>query len=450
MPGTSDNQSHPMNRYLLVLSSILVFASLPFHSSAQQASPLHFGDWMHATSQRLATTPAETWSEKRNYFWGSAGGTWELRNLTAVTRNTQNQVLTEVILTPGPSGLDSNVKYVYTYPIAGEPWTERLDQVWNGAGWDDNYRQLHAYDAQGNQVIDLELLWTGGAWDTVSGARLSYTYNGNNLLTEVINENWDAQNEVFEPISRQRLAYNSNNEPDTVWTDAYNLGSFVPASRLLDITWNDFNSGQPSGYYRQLFNAGFWANFDRYTWTYGPNGSYQQINLDWASSAWTIIGKQEVAYDAQERLTAFERFDFTNNAYVFTGGSRYQISDDADNQPTEIIRLVAGSDSIYNNIEKDEFTSIVSQTPAYQVYHDLSLFPNPFDKTLNLMLSGIAPEDLQFEVFDQLGRTVFVTQWRSRPGSITRTFELPDLKPGVYFYRLQGDNGMNSGTLLHQ
>lgn len=439
-----------MNRFLLVLLLAIVLYPGSGSLFAQQASPHGLNHLKDQSVQRVMATTAETWNEKRNYNWTSSSANWELNNVTHATRNVQDQIETEIVLTPGPLGLDSSLRYIYTYVVIGEPWTERLDQVWNGAGWEDNTRQIHNYDTQGNLILDLELLWTGGAWDTVSGARFLYTYNGNNDPTEVINENWDAQNEVFEPLSRDRYSYNSAGVPDTAWTDAYNQGNFVPSSRLLDLTWNDFDAGQPAGYYRQFFNNGFWANGNRFTWTYGANGSYEQINLEWINSAWTIIGKYNVDIDAQDRLTSFERFDFVNNAYIFQTGAQFQITYDGNFQPTEIIRLVAATDSIYDNMEKDEFTAIVGRSPSYQPYQGLSLYPNPFENTLDLELSDIKAEDLHFELFDMMGRKVFERQWRTGSGRVLQHFNLPELRSGVYSFRLSGETGVSSGQLLRR
>lgn len=437
-----------MNRNFLVLFVLLFAVPSGQSGFAQRVSPLHFGHWVQSNSQRTVSVLPETWTTKRNYNWDSGASDWELNNVTAATRNAQDQLVTEVILNPGPTSLDSSLRYLYTYAVVGEPWTERLDQTWNGAGWDDNMRQIHAYDSQGNKTIDLELIWTGGAWDTLTGTRFNFTYNTSNLITEVIEENWDSQSNLFEPVLRERYTYSLLNEPDSVWTDVFNLGSFVPSGRLLDITWNDFSAGEPAGYFRQTFNNGFWANIDRFNWTYGANGSYEQINLEWINSAWTIVGKYDVVYDAQERLTSFERFDFANNAYVFSTGSQYEIMYASDLQPTEIIRLTAASDSIYTNIEKDEFTAIVGRPSPFQQYAGLSIFPNPFQDQLNIQIVDLPSENLHLKIYDQMGRLAFRSKWRTGSGNDTHSLELPELSPGLYLYILQGETGVNSGSLI--
>ena len=431
------------------ISVILLFlVCLPQLGSAQAPSPLGDRPWLHRAQARVTTTPAEIWLQRNNYRWDTGAQDWALDKVYVVERNGQEQIVEEVVLTPGQNGLDSSLKYTYTYPIQGQPWTERLDQFWNGSGWEDNLRQLHSYDAQGNQTIDLEVQWTGGSWDTVGGAQFEYTYNLNNQAIELRNNNWDPMGNGFEPISRERYSYDSSNEPDTVWIDSWNGTTYVQSIRWLDINWNDYSAGQPAGYFVQIFNNGFWANWTRFNWVYGANGSYEQTDLSWINSAWVIMTRRVIDFDAQERLTLNETYNFTNNVYEFVAGSKFNILYNTDDQPLEIVRQTASADSIYLNSEKDEYDQIVSRSPAQLTDDQVKVFPNPFQDRLQLQFQDLKPQNWTFTLMDQTGKLVYSQTLANRTSFSSLELQIPQLPKGIYLYQLIGQEGISRGKLI--
>ncbi|MEM7036416.1 MAG: T9SS type A sorting domain-containing protein, partial [Bacteroidota bacterium] len=64
----------------------------------------------------------------------------------------------------------------------------------------------------------------------------------------------------------------------------------------------------------------------------------------------------------------------------------------------------------------------------------VTLFPNPYEGTLNLQVQGERAEQVQVRVFDLFGKQVYTSEIAVQPGMQKHTFDLHNLSPGVYFF----------------
>ena len=66
--------------------------------------------------------------------------------------------------------------------LVGMPfmWSQRIDQEYNGSGWDDSYRYTYTWQTPENRLVQsLNEYWDGSAWFNEYQNTLSYDANGN-------------------------------------------------------------------------------------------------------------------------------------------------------------------------------------------------------------------------------------------------------------------------------
>lgn len=120
-----------------------------------------------------------------------------------------------------------------------------------------------------------------------------------------------------------------------------------------------------------------------------------------------------------------------------------------------------GTREFFTSIDANQRIEIIEGTgsdqPSFTTgIHDvennqLHVFPNPFDDKLQIQLNSTEGGDMEFHLYDMIGRKTFQTR-RKLPGSETVTIDLHDSKmsPGLYFYSLGFSSGTKTGILIKQ
>lgn len=102
-------------------------------------------------------------------------------------------------------------------------------------------------------------------------------------------------------------------------------------------------------------------------------------------------------------------------------------------------------------------TGVSETDPSFPLTYDLQQnYPNPFNPTTEIRyeVMGVSDQasgmsDVKLVVYDVLGREVAVlVDEREVPGSYTVKFNAPGLASGVYLYRLQANNFVQTRTML--
>ena len=66
-----------------------------------------------------------------------------------------------------------------------------LEEVWDGAAWQNDYLYSTSYDSEGRVTESKDEEWDGAAWDQDWGSTTAYTDDGSGNLIEEIEMNWD-------------------------------------------------------------------------------------------------------------------------------------------------------------------------------------------------------------------------------------------------------------------
>jgi|GEM_PF-6941426 len=408
----------------------------PYSSSAIEQS----------SSFRSSAIQDETWLERQHFNW--IGGAWEQDAQYTVQRNGFQQETQSLYQTGVVGNLQNGTLTTRTYPTPGEPWTESIVQSWDGNQWVEDQRCTRAYTPQGDLSARTIFHWNGTGWDTTEADLFTLVYNANNQVTSTEKASWRLSTQSFENINRERFSYNANQEVDTFWVDVFASNSWVPDLRFVDFSWFDFTNEQPGGYIRQTFGNGFYAPTLRVSFSYGTNGSYEQTNLSWNGTVWSIEEREDHTFDSQGRKILYESFDLVNTDYVFDQGFQWEYSYSTSNELLECIFRTSDNDSLYLNQERDLYNGYTVNTfePDSWSRH-ISISPNPFQEFLVIETAFDKPQATVFQLFDAQGR---ILRQLTIPASQTRLrAEFPELEKGIYFYQIKGRSHVASGTLVH-
>lgn len=80
----------------------------------------------------------------------------------------------------------------------------------------------------------------------------------------------------------------------------------------------------------------------------------------------------------------------------------------------------------------------------------IEVFPNPFSDKLNIRIALSRPAEASLQLFDLAGRLVqvFDCSAMADSGSLNQEWDVPEIKPGIYFLRLQQESGQQTVKLM--
>ena len=184
-------------------------------------------------------------------------------------------------------------------------------------------------------------------------------------------------------------------------------------------------------------------NGSLYTNTYDTNGNLlNELIQEWLNGLWTNYRQSTITYDAHGN-------EFTGNNTLWSGSSWV---------PTDNNLSLAVSDNTY------DFTGyriIVSWILANttEVSGDMSNivkgyslsqnYPNPFNPSTTIIYQLPAQIHVTLKVFDVLGREIAtLVNSVEQPGYKSVNFNANNFASGVYYYRLQAGNFIETKKLV--
>lgn len=408
-----------------------------------------------------------------NYFWNQTD--WMLTGTAHTTYTMSGRISTRI-----DSGF-SNMKTIYTYDSQDRE-TQQLIQNFNpiSQNWENTSRSVTIYDNQGNVQERRSENWSGTAWLINFGSRDLRTYNGQNLLTEHLRKEWNnnASDWVntnldtdFQYDGQMRLQnytsriwdtiqwvndekslwnYGMDNKPNQVTIQSWNGNAFVDSTRIIDITWFNWNGGidnsSPQNYTMQKVINGNWANFQRYTVTMGMNGSQSTSIEIFVNNAWVFSERFSSSFDEQQNMVIQlnESYDMGLAAWDTTYAFYNQNTYDAQGRILETISY--NWDNTLNVFEKmmrsvfSEHSVFTGKQLLYANSKDLEIVPNPANAGEFVQVSGL---DGKYSISDLAGRQR-LSGFVSGKGS----FSTEGLSPGIYCLLFQPSKGKPQSSRL--
>ena len=293
---------------------------------------------------------------------------------------------------------------------------ERLSQTWDGSAWVNSFKSSYTYNVNNNLIERLSKHWDGSAW--VNFEKYSYTYEGNNNWTEILLQVWD--NSSWENRGKYLYTYNVNNYlveqlyqtwDGSNWLDKYKIIYIYDASNnLTETLW-------------KLWNGSVWLISGKDSYTYdGNNNQIEILSQRWDGSAWVNVSKSSYTYDGNNNLAEllFQMW----NVSAWANVSKYLFT----YAPITAVNV--------------NFSSVNS-------YSLSNNYPNPFNPSTKISYTIPERSNVTLVVFDLLGSEVAaLVNGEIEPGTYDITFNASQLSSGIYFYRFQGGDFVQTRKMI--
>ncbi len=282
----------------------------------------------------------------------------------------------------------------FTYNPDGTIASE-LESLWDGSSWQPMGKTENTYDAGGNLITELFYYWYEDTSEWVVSGKTDNIYNANGSILLTTNYFWDPGTSDWIGTYREEYTYNSN------W-------------QLLVInylTWESAGS-QWINDYRDEFTYDEFQNISRVTGT------------QWMEGIWYLEYKNEFTYNNNFSFNDLVLpYDFTNETGLFnhmiTQVSEFEYDGSVF---VEIDRSIV----YYSEVNITGITTIAAGNAR--------IFPQPASDLITFSWDSRLPF-LDLTVYDINGRKVMAQTVGNKV-----PVQADQLAPGLYFYRLTGNN----------
>ncbi len=344
--------------------------------------------------------------------------------------------------------------------LAGQKFTRIVGQNWANSKWNDDTRSSLTYNARGLvwTILEEELKAGSGEWIKESFVTIDYYDDGKQkqiVMQTWNNGTWLNESMLSFTYIHGKLEYETFNKWDnSVWTPESRVKSNYDAgmnliSQLHEVWDNDINNwaafsrttytNLPNGKAKEALTQNWdedlddWVDSSKDIYTYSGNflvESLQQLN---AGDDWMNFSREIFTYTAQglERTRTNERWGF------FTSNWEKQDSTTTSyNAKGDIVEELEHEWNIQTHKWDINYRTLyfydVSTSIAGVRSVDVSVFPNPADDNLNLLVKN-GGRNTGYSISDLTGRVVL-------SGIVTNDdskIDVSKLLPGYYFVRLQ-------------
>jgi hypothetical protein len=234
-------------------------------------------------------------------------------------------------------------------------------------------------------IEELYQNWDGSNW--VNNFKHTYTYDVNNNLIEVLGQSWNGSDWINS--SKSTYSYDINNNM------IEHLGQ----------SWDGSN----------------WVNISKGAYTYEVNNLIEELMQEWDGSNWLNDWKYKYTYDMNNNTIEWLYQDWDGSSWVNHEKLTYSYI------PTDV----------------NEFTGEI------KTYSLSSNFPNPFNPTTTIKYQIPEMNFVKVKVYDILGNEIETLVNEEKPaGAYEITWSAANLPSGVYFYRIQAEEFMQTRKMV--
>jgi hypothetical protein len=328
-------------------------------------------------------------------------------------------------------------KSLYTYDENNNE-TEALHQNWDVSVWVNFTKYSYTYDVNNNRIELLTQSWYHDDW--LNGYKYSYTYDGNNNQSESLYQEWNGSASAWVNYSKNLYTYDENNNQTEELSQTWDGYAWVNDNRY-SYTYDVNNNQIESLHQRWNGSASAWVNVDRYSYTYNSdNNLIESLNQTWVVSAWVNKSKYSYTYDGNNNL--IESLNQTWYVSAWANSTKYSYTYNVNNNQTEsLYQIWIGSTWV--NASKYSYTYVpvtaVNEHLSSVNFYSLSNnYPNPFNPSTKINYAIPERGNVSLKVFDLLGNELAeLVKGEIDAGTYDITFNAANLPSGVYFYRLQ-------------
>ncbi len=308
-----------------------------------------------------------------------------------------------------------------------------------------------------SQVLDF------GSGTFVNSARLTTSYNGNNQVSETINELWNSDNNTWENDRRSTQAYDGNNLTeiihylwiDTNWQLDYRIvnsydGNNLPQESLIEN--RDLNTATWIPVSKQEFTYNtiplleivlaslwdavndVWINDGRSTFVYDTNNLLSTKTFeDWENNDWVIDHQEVYSFDSNDFLIEVLVSEWNTTTMVYDLDRRESYTNNSQGYYTELIRenYLLGT---WANSTRDRRTypNCYTLRIEKELAERFSVYPIPTEAILNITSNTGNSEALLLDINGRLIETYTLSSGK-------HSIDLSHLPSGIYLLKISKD-----------
>jgi len=334
----------------------------------------------------------------------------------------------------------NNYMYQQTFN-AGNKITSNTLQTWNGTAWVDSIQNQWMYDNNSNDTMLTSLTWNINQSQWVPQIVEHRTFT-NNLLTDEVDQSYDALNQVYTDTFHQVYTYNPNNSVADLTVQTYDVGGskWVNYARQL---FNYNTLGFDTAVVLQQWNSG-WRDYLKEDYYYNPDTTVALSVYSFYSFSWQAVAKDTFIYDANKNMISHVGYGTGNHGYDTAGADIYTYN--AYNQCTFAKNftynngLVATGESFYYY----KLYTGVNDVAAEQ--NNLRLYPNPSGDVVHVNATLPAEGPVDVLVYNAMGQRVYQLHM-GQAKSIAAMVPVNQLPAGLYTLSVQQGNYTQSSKL---
>ena len=359
--------------------------------------------WINDSKNEFAYDPNGNNTSGIFSSWNGDAEIWETDGKQEFTY--YNGILTEQVYyqwNPDTNIWEPAVKFTYNYDGSGN-MTLSYTYSFDGSDWILATKDERTYDPYGNILTQITSMWNESGSEWLYLSKLENSYNGNGSLLVSTSSSWDFMSENWMNNYKDEYTYNgigqqisnisySWNTGTSQWDSDYkNEFSYDGNMNLVMVLEQDWNGVQ-------------WVNSYKTELAYNNTYTGSELILPW------IFG--EDAYLIMHMLTETTEYEYNGSAFMLSDRNTYYYS------PVNITGIGE------NNISQ------------------AGIYPQPAKGQVTFTWATGNPT-YQLGVYDINGRQILVKQIEKNS-----SVAVDQLAPGLYFYRLTGNNQpMLSGKL---
>ncbi|MCK5148523.1 T9SS type A sorting domain-containing protein [bacterium] len=329
-------------------------------------------------------------------------------------------------------------KSEYSYDVSGNIQEEIISGYLNGA-WTNQTRDVNSY-ANGKITETLRYNYSNNTWQQYE--KTTYTQNGENLLTQILFQEWDGQSWIN--IRRSVYTYNTGILEHREQQN-YTNGAWVNSVKEIFA-----HNGQQQQISLELYtwNSGQYQLSSRTLTTWNAQGNMEAEHIDISiSGVWTAFQKLERSYDNNHRLEIYLESFYNSSSAEWTPNMRSINAYDNSTGDLLVINFenyVATGDPATSWVPSWKYEYSYNRTAVDQQQYLLRGFqlqnnyPNPFNPSTTVSFTLPEAANILVDVFNVKGeRVAILADGQYTAGNYQRLFLAESLPSGTYFYRLK-------------
>ncbi|MCX6180379.1 MAG: T9SS type A sorting domain-containing protein [Bacteroidetes bacterium] len=342
-------------------------------------------------------------------------GVWTPYNTTQYSYNNNGDVSVVLYLADNNGTLDTSSKETYTYN-GNQQLTNVLTETYN-MSWENFLQKFNDYDGNGNLIAEYYKSWdtTNSLWVN-NFNKTTFAYDGSNFLIDKTLLNWDNNNSIYKNVSKN------------IYT---NSGSGKPILTLNQI-WNGVNA---------------WYDMDKDSSIYDGNNklieNYHRYRHQGGSDHWGMQYKETYTYTSSGKSSTYLTQPWDTTLLVFTNVDGGLITSTYDNNDNITKAITQPWDTLLGNwghmqLETKYYYTPTNKNAVQNIANNLKSYPNPFSNTVSIELTENIV-NASISIYDISGREVLIQTMSSAEGN-KLIINTENLLPGVYLLQF------NSGT----